>query len=133
MFRIRKVNKKNIAEEIKSGDIVQHFKRTDDMQANEYLYRIIAEAKHTETNEYMVVYQAMYGDFQTYARPMAMFLSPVDKEKYPDAKQEFRFEKCQFSNDGKWLPEFQTNLRRRPLVFSFFFLVFLLLFFLFFG
>lgn len=61
MFRIRKVNKKNIAEEIKSGDIVQHFKRTDDMQANEYLYRIIAEAKHTETNEYMVVYQAMYG------------------------------------------------------------------------
>lgn len=38
MFRIRKVNKKNIAEEIKSGDIVQHFKRTDDMQANEYLY-----------------------------------------------------------------------------------------------
>lgn len=63
MFRIRKVNKKNIAEEIKSGDIVQHFKRTDDMQANEYLYRIIAEAKHTETNEYMVVYQAMYGDF----------------------------------------------------------------------
>lgn len=102
----RKVNKKNIAEEIKSGDIVQHFKRTDDMQANEYLYRIIAEAKHTETNEYMVVYQAMYGDFQTYARPMAMFLSPVDKEKYPDAKQEFRFEKCQFSNDGKWLPEF---------------------------
>lgn len=102
MFRIRKVNKKNIAEEIKPGDIVQHFKRTDDMQANEYLYRIIAEAKHTETNEYMVVYQAM----QIYARPMAMFLSPVDKEKYPDAKQEFRFEKCQFSNDGKWLPEF---------------------------
>lgn len=48
MFRIRKVNKKNIAEEIKPGDIVQHFKRTDDMQANEYLYRIIAEAKHTE-------------------------------------------------------------------------------------
>ena len=90
MFRIRKVNKKNIAEEIKPGDIVQHFKRTDDMQANEY----------------MVVYQAMYGDFQIYARPMAMFLSPVDKEKYPDAKQEFRFEKCQFSNDGKWLPEF---------------------------
>lgn len=44
MFRIRKVNKKNIAEEIKSGDIVQHFKRTDDMQANEYLYRIIAAA-----------------------------------------------------------------------------------------
>ena len=106
MFRIRKVNEKNIAEEIKPGDIVQHFKRTDDMQANEYLYRIIAEAKHTETNEYMVVYQAMYGDFQTYARPMAMILSPVDKEKYPDAKQEFRFEKCQFSNDGKWLPEF---------------------------
>ena len=52
MFRIRKVNKKNIAEEIKPGDIVQHFKRTDDMQANEYLYRIIAEAKHTEKRIY---------------------------------------------------------------------------------
>ena len=77
----QKSKQKNIAEEIKPGDIVQHFKRTDDMQANEYLYRIIAEAKHTETNEYMVVYQAMYGDFQTYARPMAMFLSPVYKEK----------------------------------------------------
>ena len=64
MFRIREINGKKLAEEIKPGDIVQHFKRTDDMQANEYLYRIIAEAKHTETNEYMVVYPAMYGDFQ---------------------------------------------------------------------
>lgn len=60
MFRIRKVNKKNIAEEIKSGDIVQHFKRTDDMQANEYLYRIIAEASiQRQTNIWSFIKRCM--------------------------------------------------------------------------
>lgn len=82
--------------EIKQGDIVQYFKRETINTAsspNEYLYKILCIAKHTEKDEYMVVYQALYGQFEIYARPYDMFMSEVDHEKYPDIKQKYRFEK----------------------------------------
>lgn len=76
------------------GDIVQHFKRetinTVNSQ-NEYLYKILCIAKHTEKDEYMVVYQALYGQFEIYVRPYKMFMSEVDHKKYPEIKQKYRF------------------------------------------
>jgi len=56
------------------------------MLKDRYTYVIRDFAKHTETEEELVVYQELYGNFGIYARPKAMFFSEVDREKYPDIK-----------------------------------------------
>ena len=77
--------------EPKIGGIYRHFKGN--------MYEVKAIAIHSETEEKMVVYQALYGDNDTYVRPYDSFVSNVDKAKYPDADQEYRFEECKPQED----------------------------------
>ena len=90
------VEKPEIQRDIFVGDIVRHFKREwVSAETSEYLYKVLAFAQHTETGEKLVIYQALYSPFKVCARPYTMFMSEVDREKYPDIKQQYRFEKVQ--------------------------------------
>jgi len=71
----------------KAGEVWRHFKGN--------CYLIIAAARHTETGEMYVVYKALYGTYEDCLRPLDMFMSEVDRVKYPDAKQKYRFEKTE--------------------------------------
>lgn len=70
--------------EVKLKAVYKHFK------GDYYLVEDIAT--HSETNEKLVIYRALYGSNDLYARPYEMFIEKVDKEKYPNVKQEYRFE-----------------------------------------
>lgn len=69
---------------IKTRQLYRHFKGE--------LYYVMDVGLDSETLEEVVIYQAMYGDKKIFVRPLTMFLSKVDINKYPDVKQVYRFE-----------------------------------------
>lgn len=69
--------------EIKVGKKYKHFKGS--------IIEVIAIAKHSETLDLLVIYKHVDTN-EVWARPIDMFNSLVDKEKYPDIKQKYRFE-----------------------------------------
>ena len=71
-------------QEIQLGRVYRHFK-------GDY-YLVEAVAHDSETGALCVIYRKLYGDGGLWVRPLEQFLSPVDREKYPNADQEYRFE-----------------------------------------
>lgn len=93
MFKINKVEE----ERLKNGDFVKHFKRETcgaDSNSSSFIYLIMdMNARDADTNKRKVVYRAMYDDKQLWIRDYDDFISEVDKVKYSDVKQVYRFEK----------------------------------------
>lgn len=73
-----------MGQELKIKGIYRHFKGN--------LYLVEDVARHSENDEEYVIYRKLYGDCSLWIRPKEMFLSPVDREKYPKVEQEYRFQ-----------------------------------------
>lgn len=78
-------------------EVYEHFKG--------HRYQILAIAKDANTMEELVVYQGTYEPYQVFVRGVEEFLSPVDRDKYPEANQENRFEKCDLSEEQEMHPK----------------------------
>ena len=70
--------------ELQIGRVYRHFK-------GDY-YLVEGVANDSETGAPFVIYRKLYGDGGLWLRPLEMFLSKVEKEKYPDGPQEDRVE-----------------------------------------
>ncbi len=70
--------------EVLKNRVYRHFK------GNYYI--VLDIGFYTETNEKCVIYRALYEKGDIYIRPYTMFVSKVDKQKYPKASQMYRFE-----------------------------------------
>ena len=66
------------------GKIFRHFKGD--------LYYLLDFAKHSETEELLVIYKALYGECTLSARPYKMFNEEVPKDKINPTGQRYRFE-----------------------------------------
>ncbi len=66
------------------GRVYRHFK-------GDY-YLVEATARDSETGADCVIYRKLYGDGSLWVRPTELFLSKVDRKKYPEANQEYRFQ-----------------------------------------
>lgn len=82
--------------EIKIGSVYKHFKNK-----NYLILDIVNDCESNNDIEYkkIVIYKALYGDFLTWARPLEMFASEVDREKYPEVNQKYRFEEVDIEDE----------------------------------
>ena len=87
--------------EVHVGALYRHFKGN--------IYVVDDVATHTETNEELVIYHRLASD-KEYARPKEMFLSEVDKEKYPDCEQKWSFELTEWLHFTKFVKPILSNL-----------------------
>lgn len=78
------MNQNHEARQIALHRVYRHFK------GNYYLVEALGQ--NADTQEEMVIYRPLYGQGDLWIRPLEEFLSPVDRVKYPDADQEYRFE-----------------------------------------
>lgn len=74
--------------EVKINGVYKHFK------GNYYI--VLGIGTHSESEEECVIYRALYGDNKIWIRPLSIFLSEVDRKKYPEIMQEYKFELQEF-------------------------------------